>query len=122
MDLNQLEEKIQGKAIKKTECLKKIKRKCSFLHLLPPFIFILILCLPCFRAAPTEAGATGFVKILDPYPYGFSWGNTEEEVTRESLAYLREVIDYEGGHTIAAIFMEAVTGTNGVLPPPKGYV
>jgi taurine--2-oxoglutarate transaminase len=35
---------------------------------------------------------------------------------------LNEVIDAEGGHTIAAIFVEAVTGTNGVLPSPKGYL
>jgi taurine--2-oxoglutarate transaminase len=35
---------------------------------------------------------------------------------------LEEVIQYEGPETIAAMFIESVTGTNGILPPPKGYL
>ena len=36
--------------------------------------------------------------------------------------YLEEVIMYEGPDKIAAMFVETVTGTNGILPPPKGYM
>jgi len=35
---------------------------------------------------------------------------------------LAEVIEYEGPGNIAAMFIETVTGTNGILPPPKGYL
>jgi len=69
-----------------------------------------------------EAGATGNKHFFDPYPYGFKWGNTEEEVTANSLQYLRETVQMEGGHTIAAIIVETVTGTNGILKAPKGYM
>ena len=40
----------------------------------------------------------------------------------EHLAYLDEVIQYEGPHTIAAFILETVTGTNGILIPPDGYL
>ena len=39
-----------------------------------------------------------------------------------SKGMLREQIAYEGGHTIAAIVIETITGTNGVLPPAPGYL
>ncbi len=42
-----------------------------------------------YRRWPAEAGATGFVKFMDPYPYGFAWGNTEEEITQQNLNYVR---------------------------------
>lgn len=74
------------------------------------------------RRWPVEAGATGVLKFFDPYPYSFSYGTTEEEITRNNLQQLREQILYEGPHTIAAIHIESVTGTNGVLKPPRGYL
>ena len=40
----------------------------------------------------------------------------------EHLAYLEEVIQYEGPQTIAAFILETVTGTNGILIPPDGYL
>ena len=39
-----------------------------------------------------------------------------------SLRYLEEVIQLEGPHTIAAFILETVTGTNGILVPPDGYM
>jgi len=69
-----------------------------------------------------EAGATGNKHFFDPFPYSFKWGSTEEEVSANSLQYLREMVQMEGGHTIAAIFVETVTGTNGILKAPKGYM
>ncbi|MCA9566862.1 MAG: aminotransferase class III-fold pyridoxal phosphate-dependent enzyme [Myxococcales bacterium] len=74
------------------------------------------------RRWPSEPGAPGFVHVMDPWPYTFSWGESEEEITAKNLTYLEEVIQYEGPSTIAAMFIETVTGTNGILPPPKGYL
>lgn len=74
------------------------------------------------RRWPSEPGAPGFVHVMDPTPYDFSFGRTDEEIVANNLTYLEEVIQYEGPHTIAAMFIETVTGTNGILIPPKGYL
>jgi len=74
------------------------------------------------RRLPNEPGMPGVVHVMDPEPYRYSFGDTEEERTANNLRYLEEVIDYEGPDKIAAFFIEAVTGTNGILPPPKGYL
>jgi taurine---2-oxoglutarate transaminase len=60
----------------------------------------------------------GFVHVLDPY-HGVARGWDDGEA---SLRYLDEVIQLEGAHTIAAFILETVTGTNGVLVPPDGYL
>lgn len=76
-----------------------------------------------FRKWAGEGLASGdFVKFWDPYPYSFSLGETEEEVCAASLAALAEAVAYEGPHNVAAIMIESITGTNGVLPPPAGYL
>ncbi|MCB1754505.1 MAG: aminotransferase class III-fold pyridoxal phosphate-dependent enzyme, partial [Gammaproteobacteria bacterium] len=64
----------------------------------------------------------GVIRVMDPRPYEFSFGSTPEEQTANNLRYLEEVITYEGPQTIAAMFIETVTGTNGILPPPPGYL
>ncbi|MCP4676496.1 MAG: aminotransferase class III-fold pyridoxal phosphate-dependent enzyme [Deltaproteobacteria bacterium] len=74
------------------------------------------------RRWPTEPGAPGFIRVLDPEPYDYSFGNTDAEKTGNNLRYLEEIIMYEGGGNIAAMFIETVTGTNGILPPPAGYL
>lgn len=74
------------------------------------------------RRWASEPGGPGFVRVMDPWPYTYSFGTTEEEITARHLTYLEEVIQYEGPHTIAAMFVETVTGTNGVLRPPKGWL
>lgn len=74
------------------------------------------------RRWPNEPGAPGFVKVMDPVPYHFSFGATDEEQTANNLTYLAEVIEYEGAHNIAAMIIEPIVGTNGILPPPKGYL
>ena len=40
----------------------------------------------------------------------------------DCLNHIGEVIQYEGPHTIAAMFIETVTGTNGLIVPPDGYL
>jgi len=69
----------------------------------------------------------GVVHFLDPYRYRSTFHRTnpdisEEEFTRDYLNHLEEIIRYEGPETIAAILMESVTGTNGILIPPEGYM
>jgi len=60
----------------------------------------------------------GIVHVLDPY-HGVARG-WDDAAT--SLNYLEEVIQLEGPHTVAAFILETVTGTNGVLVPPDGYM
>ena len=74
------------------------------------------------RRWPNEPGMPGIVRVMDPKPYNYSFGQTEEEITKNNLQYVEEVIEYEGPGNIAAMFIESVTGTNGILPPPKGYL
>jgi taurine--2-oxoglutarate transaminase len=69
----------------------------------------------------------GVVHFLDPYRYRSTFhrhhpGVTEREFTLDYLNHLEEIIQYEGPHTIAAVFLETVTGTNGVIIPPEGYL
>ena len=74
------------------------------------------------RRLPNEPGMPGVVHVFDPEPYYYSFGRTDAEKTEANLRYLEEVIMYEGGDRIAAMFIETVTGTNGILPPPAGYL
>jgi taurine--2-oxoglutarate transaminase len=60
----------------------------------------------------------GFVHVLDPY-HGLERG---WQATEDALRYLEEVIQLEGPHTIAAFILEPVSGTNGILVPPDGYL
>ncbi len=68
----------------------------------------------------------GVVHFLDPYRYRSTFHRTtpdipETEFTRDYLNHLEEIIHYEGDD-IAAIILEPVTGTNGIIVPPQGYI
>jgi taurine---2-oxoglutarate transaminase len=70
------------------------------------------------RRWAAEPGIPGVVRIPDFY-HGIQRGfDTAEQV----LAQTEEVLQMEGPHTIAAIVVEPVTGTNGILIPPDGYL
>src|SRR6202011_1976642 len=69
------------------------------------------------RRWPNEH-AVGVVHVLDPY-HGIQRGTDSAEV---ALAQLEETILLEGPQTIAAFILEPVTGTNGILIPPDGYL
>lgn len=56
------------------------------------------------------------------YPDTHRWGEKEPRPAAESLQGLEDVIRYEGPHTIAAVFLETIVGTNGILVPPAGYL
>ncbi|MBI2377636.1 MAG: aminotransferase class III-fold pyridoxal phosphate-dependent enzyme [Deltaproteobacteria bacterium] len=74
------------------------------------------------RRWPSEPGPFGVIRVMDPHPYTFSFGQSDEEITRRNLEYVEEVIMYEGAQTIAAMIIETVTGTNGILAPPGGWL
>jgi taurine---2-oxoglutarate transaminase len=70
------------------------------------------------RRWATEPGMAGVVHVMDPW-HGIQRGWQE---VNSALADLEEVIQLEGPQTIAAFILEPVTGTNGVLVPPDGYL
>jgi taurine--2-oxoglutarate transaminase len=75
------------------------------------------------RRWASDPGMAGVVHFMGPYLYRSPFGcQTEAEESRAALAHLRQVIELEGPATIAAIFLETVVGTNGVLLPPEGYL
>jgi taurine--2-oxoglutarate transaminase len=74
-----------------------------------------------------EPGLPGVIHFLDPYRYRsvFHRGRadlSEEEFSRDYLDHLEEVIQFEGPESIAAVLIETVTGTNGLIIPPVGYL
>jgi len=69
------------------------------------------------RRWPNEF-ATGVVHVLDPY-HGIQRG---WDTAEQALADLDETIQLEGPATIAAFILEPITGTNGILIPPDGYL
>ena len=65
----------------------------------------------------------GVVHFSGPYQYRSAfYAQTPEQETERALAHLESTIQLEGPGTIAAIILETVTGTNGVLVPPPGYL
>lgn len=71
----------------------------------------------------SEPGIPGIVRYFGPYPYRSSFHSTSpEQETERVLQHLEEVVMFEGPKNIAAILFETVTGTNGVLVPPPGYL
>ncbi|HYA96923.1 MAG TPA: aminotransferase class III-fold pyridoxal phosphate-dependent enzyme [Methylomirabilota bacterium] len=70
------------------------------------------------RRWASEPGMPGVVHVLDPY-HGMARGWDSAE---KSLALLEETIELEGPQTIAGFILETVTGTNGILIPPDGYL
>jgi taurine--2-oxoglutarate transaminase len=70
------------------------------------------------RRWANEPGLVGVVR----YPDTHRWGEKEPRPVEESLQGLEDVTRYEGPHTIAAVFLETIVGTNGILIPPDGYI
>jgi taurine--2-oxoglutarate transaminase len=74
------------------------------------------------RRWPNEH-ASGHVHFFGPYLYRTAfWSKDEAEETERALEHLEQVIIFEGPSTIAAILIESVVGTAGVLIPPAGYL
>jgi taurine--2-oxoglutarate transaminase len=74
------------------------------------------------RRWPAEPGVPGIVRILDPYTYRCPAGHPDPCPVCTGAPHLEEVLQYEGPQNVAAVILETVTGTNGVIPPPPGYL
>ncbi|GAA1456109.1 aspartate aminotransferase family protein [Williamsia maris] len=73
-----------------------------------------------WRAEPTGGDV---VRFFGPYPYRSPWATDSVEAeAAAALAHLRMVVELQGPNSIAAIIIETVIGTNGVLVPPPGYL
>lgn len=76
-------------------------------------------------AEKTSGTIPHVIRAFDPYMYRsllYQPGMSEEAFSAICIKQLEEQIMYEGPDNIAAFFLETVTGTNGLIPPPKGYL
>ena len=74
-----------------------------------------------YRRLAVEPAMPGAVHFLDPFCYRCPFGQKKENCQRECISHLEEVIQYEGADKIAAIIMEGVVGSNGLIIPPDDY-
>ena len=75
------------------------------------------------RRWASDTGAAGVVHFFGPFQYRSAFGSsTPEEERQRALAHLEQVILLEGPSTIAALVLEPVTGSSGVIVPPTGYL
>lgn len=73
------------------------------------------------RRWPVEPGTPNIVRVFDPYCYRCPFGKTVDTCRRECVSHIEEIIQMEGPHTIAAVMVEGITGSNGLLVPPDDY-
>ena len=75
------------------------------------------------RRWPNEQGSAGVVHFFGPYLYRSSYhSTTPEQESERALASLDETIRFEGPSTIAAVILETIPGTAGIMLPPPGYL
>ena len=74
------------------------------------------------RRWPAEPGIPGVVRMLDPYTYRCPAGHPDPCPVCTGAPHLEEMLMYEGPETVAAVILETVTGTNGIIVPPDGYL
>jgi taurine--2-oxoglutarate transaminase len=75
------------------------------------------------RRWPNDYGNSGVVHFFGPFLYRSHFhAATEAEESERALAHLDEVIRLEGPSTIAAIVLESIPGTAGIMVPPPGYL
>jgi len=75
------------------------------------------------RRWANEPSLPGIIRVFDPYEYRCTFNpNGCEGCSMPCVAHIEEVIQYEGPDKIAAFFLETITGTNGMIVPPPGYM
>jgi taurine--2-oxoglutarate transaminase len=74
------------------------------------------------RRWPAEPGIPGVVRMFDPYTYRCPAGHPDPCPVCTGAPHLEEILQYEGAHNVAAVILETVTGTNGIIVPPDGYL
>ena len=74
------------------------------------------------RRWAAEPGLPGVLRMFDPYTYRCPAGHPEPCPVCSGGPHLEEILQYENPETVAAVILETVTGTNGILVPPDGYL
>lgn len=75
------------------------------------------------RRVPNDNGSSGVVHFFTPFLYRTPfYATTEAEETERALAHLEQVIELEGASNIAALVLESIPGTAGIMVPPPGYM
>lgn len=75
------------------------------------------------RRWPNDYASSGVVHFFGPFLYRSRFHATSEEEERDrALEHLEETIRMEGPDTIAAILLESIPGTAGIMIPPPGYL
>src|SRR6266487_4024129 len=74
------------------------------------------------RRWPAEPGIPGVVRMLDPYTYRCPAGHPDPCPVCTGGPHLEEVLQYEGPQNVAAVILETIVGTNGIIVPPDGYL
>ncbi len=74
------------------------------------------------RRWPAEPSIPGVIHVIDPYRYRCRWCGDLPKCNLNCLNHVEDVMQFEGPNTIAAMIIEPVTGTNGIIIPPDGYL
>jgi taurine--2-oxoglutarate transaminase len=75
------------------------------------------------RRWPNDLGTEGVVHFFGPFLYrSVFYASSEAEECERALTHLQQTIEFEGPATIAAIILETIPGTAGIMPPPPGYL
>lgn len=75
------------------------------------------------RRWPSDSGSAGTVHFFGPFLYRSAFhASTEQEECQRALQHLEQVIALEGPDTIAAVMLESIPGTAGIMVPPPGYL
>ena len=78
-----------------------------------------------YRRWPNEPSLPGVVHFFDSYKYRsqlYKEGMCDEEYSDIMLQQLENTLIFENPEAVAAIFIETVTDSNGIIPPPNGYL
>jgi len=73
------------------------------------------------RRLPVEPLIPGVVHLQDPYCYRCPFGWTLDTCHRECIQHVEQIVRFEGPENVAAIILEGVTGTSGLMIPPDDY-
>ena len=75
------------------------------------------------RRWPNDTGSSGVVHFFGPFLYRSEFfAENEAQECERALKHLEEMIYFEGPTNVAAIILESVPGTAGIMPPPAGYL
>ena len=74
------------------------------------------------RRWAAEPGIPGVVRMLDPYTYRCPAGHPDPCPVCSGAPHFEEILQYEGPQNVAAVIMETIVGTNGIIVPPDGYL